>query len=709
MLLLLLLIAASVFGQGNEHKVDSIETVLKNSTGLQRARALRFYSDLIADETPAKAMDAVQESLQLATELEDDSVEAAAHNHIATLYYFQGGFDSALYHLRIADRIWTETDNTLGKARGYNSMGATFDLVGNLDSALHYYLIALDLHNTIQNEDGISATLTNLAVIHYSNSNYQEAIDYFKRTLEMELKNGSKENATISMSNIGFCYMMLEEPEKALEYHTQALELRREMGNVLLISRSLNNIGLLQLSLKQYNKAIASLSESTELKRQFGNTFGLAETLQNLAKAYIENKQFKKALPPLHEAQAIADSTGAPPLIASNAGFLAQAYAGSGRYQEAFEAEMIRKQISDSLTLARQDEKNVELMAKFDAIQREMEIDSLTHLRELRDAEIESINRQTNYLVLAIATFGILAIVIFVFFLQKRSVNRKLRVLNGKLAERNRQIKDQNAEIRDKSTELSNKNKEILLINSNLEGIVTERTRNLSEANKELDTFLYQTSHALRAPLMRIIGLFSIARESEDEVVSSEMYAKINETITRMDRMLYKLLDVQEMKLRDPVPIKVDFGQMIEELISDIAERSPLAKPTFKLDLPKESIQCPDRQIVRLALVNTIENAWHFRHDDAPDHTIDIQIQSKATDLLLVVTDNGTGVPNAELESVFGMFHRATHKSIGTGLGLYVTKKALERIGGEISLQSEEGRSTRIEIRIPIQAKQPPA
>lgn len=699
----LILLCSQVNAQNSTQSLDSLEQELQQSSGLERARILNAYSRELEDTDLGEAADAAREALRIGNRFGDDSVRAVSHDQLATLSYFQGKFDSAFLHQRAALGIWEQTKDTLGIAQSFNSLGALFDVSGNLDSALHYYFLALDLHTNLDNEDGISATLSNLAVLYYASGDYKEAIRYFERSLDIDLKNDAKQAATISMSNIGACYQGLGELEKALDFHTRALELRREIGPALFISRSLNNIGLVQMDLGNYNKALASLTEAADLKRQLGNSYELGRTLNNIGRVYLAQNRFSEALKPLIEAKSILDTTKSPPLQEANAGFLSKAYAGSGMFEEAYSSEMTRKKISDSLTLAEQDSKNAELMAKFDAIQREIEIDSLTYIQDLRDREIESINRQTNFLVLGLVIFGILTIMIFVFFLQKRTANRKLKVLNSKLAERNRQIKDQNAEIRDKSEELSKKNEEILQINSNLESIVEERTRNLSEANKELDTFLYQTSHALRAPLMRIIGLFSIAKESESEVVASEMYGKIDETISRMDRMLYKLLDVQEMKLRDPLPEKVNFKQLIDEIVREIKEKSDLEAPILNLDLPQESCPVPDRQVVRLVLLNVLENAWHFRSEN-PDtpHSIDIAVRHRDDQLHLSITDNGIGIPEQEHEVVFQMFHRATHKSNGTGLGLYVTQKALDLVNGELKLQSEEGDYTKIEVLLPV-------
>lgn len=704
LLLLLFLSPWGVEAQGGKQVLDSLQKLLSGPVkGLERGYIMVEYAEVLGDFDPEKAVAIGKDALQIGLSLKNDSLAALSYSSLGALAYHAGHFDEAFDYQRQSLHIWKSRNDSLGMARSMNNLGAMHDIIGNLDSALFHYLNALDLHKGISNDEGISATLGNIAVMYHAQGNYKEAIGYFQQTIPMDRKLGNNSGISTTYSNIGACYQSLRDFEKALEFHTEALAMRREMQNKPLISKSLNNIGLVQMELGYLGRARSSLEEAVALKREIGNSFELARSLNNLGKLYIISEKFKDALPPLREAMAIADTIKVPPLTMSTAELLSKAYAGAGAYKQAYEAEMVRKMVADSLVLREQNEQNAELMAKFDAIQREIEIDSLTHKEELREAQIESINRQTNFLIGGISIFAVLALMIFFFLLQKRESNRKLKTLNAKLGERNRQIKEQNVEIREKSEQLALKNEEILQINSNLEAIVEERTKNLLEANVELDTFLYQTSHALRAPLMRIIGLFSIAQETTDAAVGMDMYGKIDETITRMDRMLYKLLDVQEMKLRQPKPCMLDLGKLLKSILAEVAGKSDFETPEVQLDLPDGECLVADKDVLRLALFNVIENAWHFRADETgAGHRIDICIRQESDQLIATVEDNGFGIPESEQAGVFQMFHRATYKSEGTGLGLYVTQKALERIGGSIQVESKEGRYSRFVILMPL-------
>jgi signal transduction histidine kinase len=94
-----------------------------------------------------------------------------------------------------------------------------------------------------------------------------------------------------------------------------------------------------------------------------------------------------------------------------------------------------------------------------------------------------------------------------------------------------------------------------------------------------------------------------------------------------------------------------------------------------------------------VVLKNVIGNSIKYKREDI-DAKIDIQINHQKDILKITVTDNGEGIPQKHLIKVFDMFYRGTTTSVGTGLGLYICKEIVNKLGGQIELESEPGLGT---------------
>lgn len=684
---------------------DSLEKILPNAEGETRLEILNELVGIYLTEDEPFAKERAQEALEFSRAIDAKKGSVRAYLNVGNYYYYQSKYDSAIHYHRSALEDSEEKGDSLGRAQCLNGMGVIFDVIGQPDSALNYYLDALKIHELLENDGGISSTLSNIAFTHQAQGNDDEAIRYFTRCLEIDQKRGEQEVVATDLSNLGSIYTRQGQQQQALQCHLRALDIRREAEAPAPIARSLNNLALTYEAFGNLKKALAAGEEALAIKRTLNDDYDLTLTLNNLAHIQMGlGKNYDKARGLLLEATRISDTLGIADLQIMNAELLAETYYQMGSFKEAYEEENKLRKLEEATREEARDNRIQELLAKFDAMDQKMELDSLRHTQEIQKQEIENADQRVFFLRVGLSVFVVLAIIIFILFLQMRKSNADLRTLNKRLGERNLQIAEKNKEIKEKSDLLSRKNQEILEINSNLEHIVEERTRNLKETNKELDTFIYQTSHALRAPLMRVIGLFSIIRDSEDESTRDAMQARIDETITGMDRMLYKLLDVQDIKLRDLEPARTDIPQTVKEIVTEIEEKSELPKATFKLDLPSKKVYVPDRFIIRAILINIVENAYHFRKDENSDqHEISIQIENQDNEnLKIVVEDSGMGMPEEEIEKAFDMFYRGTYKSQGTGLGLYVVHKSLERLEGSGFLESKEGEWTRVTINIPL-------
>jgi light-regulated signal transduction histidine kinase (bacteriophytochrome) len=237
---------------------------------------------------------------------------------------------------------------------------------------------------------------------------------------------------------------------------------------------------------------------------------------------------------------------------------------------------------------------------------------------------------------------------------------------------------------------------------SDLEAAVRQRTEELARSNSELEDFAYTVAHDLRSPLLTISGFSQILREdyrSRLDQDADEYLAHIHEAVTRMTRLIEDLLNYARVG-RNQEPFQ---SVCLEEVLAQVKgnlEGAIRANQAQVRSLGLPCVQGNPTQLVQL-LQNLIGNAIKFRGQDLP--VVTISAQPDGDQSIVSVEDNGIGVEREHFEKVFQLFQRVHggDPRSGTGIGLAVCKKIVQRHGGRIWLESQPGRGTTFFLTLP--------
>lgn len=266
----------------------------------------------------------------------------------------------------------------------------------------------------------------------------------------------------------------------------------------------------------------------------------------------------------------------------------------------------------------------------------------------------------------------------------------KLSKLNEELLERNKTLA-----LKEKELETSNEE-----LRSNSESLV-ETLDKLSERNFELDQLVYRTSHDLRAPLRSVLGLTNLMKIEKAEHID-DFLEKIDERILNMDDFIKAMLDYSRASR-----MALTFEDInIEEIINNCMEDLKYLEGFNEMDITssfvdnKKDITC-DRLRLKIIFGNIISNAYKYRDVNKKKSLLRMDISIGKEEAIFKFEDNGIGIYAKYLDKVFDMFFRATEKSDGSGLGMYIVKQSVEKLGGNIDVKSKKGKGTCFEISIP--------
>jgi two-component system, chemotaxis family, CheB/CheR fusion protein len=236
-----------------------------------------------------------------------------------------------------------------------------------------------------------------------------------------------------------------------------------------------------------------------------------------------------------------------------------------------------------------------------------------------------------------------------------------------------------------------------------LEERVKERTASLRETTEQLETFCYTIAHDLRSPL-RAQQSFAQALIEDYKPVLDEMgmqyVTRILRSAERLDKLVHDLLTYSRLNRDDLKFADINLAKVVQDI--QVSHSEDIQKRGAMITTGALHSVFAYEPTLNLIVANLVTNAMKFMK---PGETPRIKIWSEQHDgrVRLWVEDNGIGIPREGLEKIFGVFQRlhAIDKYPGTGIGLAIVQKGVERMGGTVGVESEVGKGSRFWIELP--------
>lgn len=225
----------------------------------------------------------------------------------------------------------------------------------------------------------------------------------------------------------------------------------------------------------------------------------------------------------------------------------------------------------------------------------------------------------------------------------------------------------------------------------------------LRTKNDALNTFVYKASHDLRGPLASMMGLVELAKSESSEDVRMHYVQLIGRSTERLNTVLNDLMEFTKISSSTLTLKHINFQELVEQIRLSLENIPDFKKIDFRVDIQQERDLISDNKILRSILYNLVDNAFKYRRPEVEDPFIDLTISDLHNGVAIVVKDNGTGMPPEVQLKAFDMFYRGSTITKGSGLGLFIVKNSVEKLGGEIDVQSNLGEGTCFRLFIPTQ------
>lgn len=221
----------------------------------------------------------------------------------------------------------------------------------------------------------------------------------------------------------------------------------------------------------------------------------------------------------------------------------------------------------------------------------------------------------------------------------------------------------------------------------------------LQRTNDELNRFVYSTSHDLRSPLASVMGVLNLAK-MEGSVKDPNGYMDMIEScVHKMDFFIIKVIEYYKSVRVDESHEIVDLKKVATDSIDLCRMQNPAI--VFDLQVNQAGEFWSDAFRLSVILNNLISNAVKYQRPEETNPYVKLVIDVNEKEAEIIIEDNGVGIIEDHLNNVFKMFFRSNFSVTGLGIGLYIVKEALTRIGGEISVESVHGAGTSFRLKVP--------
>ncbi len=237
----------------------------------------------------------------------------------------------------------------------------------------------------------------------------------------------------------------------------------------------------------------------------------------------------------------------------------------------------------------------------------------------------------------------------------------------------------------------------------NAEHLLQNTLKELEDRNFELDSFVYKVSHDLRAPLSSMLGLLNLMQIETDQKRLTEYVELMQGRAQKLDNFIKTVLTYSQNLNQGIEPVRINFEKIISQCMDEL-QYMPLASD-IRWALVQTGLSDFYNDEFRLITIfkNFLSNAIKYQKSNEEEGMLNIHAHITDTYVHISIQDNGIGIMPEHLPKVFDMFYRATEKSEGSGLGLYIVKQALDKIKGTVRVESEFGKSTTVFLTIPNQ------
>ena len=672
--------------QNSSVDTNSIKTFLKISRYYQRRDTL-------------KALKYARLAEKWSTKLNYSVGLANSYRYKGNVYTIQGKFNKSLVLYDKALSIYKKYHYEKGIAASYVDLGGTYSRLGDIDRSLDYTLKAIPEYKTLKDTANLSRVYTNIGIFYYQNKDYKRAHSYFNLALDYFKNKNNPQVLGMLYNNIGVLLRDEKKTDEALHYHLEAEKIRKKIGDINGLAFSYFNIGNIYKDKKNYKLALKYHFKSVAIRKKQNYTSDLSYSYYEIGSIYLSENKSPKALTYADKAFKLAIKSSSLKNQERALNLKTDIYSHLGQYKKAFLYNKKYHIVRDSLINYKKSKKFAELTNKYEARGKEQEIKLLKKEKSFQHAELKKAETLRDSLFFGSALLFVTLILLTTGYRAKKNSEKELQQKNKDLEQANDLIL-QNEKIMEKQALQLKKANDIL----------SEKNKQLTLLDESKNDFFRIAAHDLKNPLLGISSLTSMMLDNKYDDQKSlksirEQLHLIHRSSKDMTNLIGQLLKVNEIDSNSLIVNTT--AKNITDLIKAVIDHQKTIAKSKSINisyqtLPDDLEAIIDETAFRQILDNILSNAIKFSSYGQP---VSLNADKKGEKVLIKITDYGPGITENERAKLFEKFSRLTPRPTNgessTGIGLYIAKKLVDAMNGDIWCESTVGEGTTFFIELP--------
>jgi two-component system sensor histidine kinase/response regulator len=228
-----------------------------------------------------------------------------------------------------------------------------------------------------------------------------------------------------------------------------------------------------------------------------------------------------------------------------------------------------------------------------------------------------------------------------------------------------------------------------------------QKNEELQKAYTELDKFAYSATHDMRGPILSVLGVIGLAKETDSITDVKDMLSMMEAAMEKLDNYIQNIHDYYNLRRGEIHITEINFGEIIKDMEDIYGMTSKIDKTRFEVALTQNEPFRSDEVSLKIILNNLLSNAFKYQKRNIEDKFVQLNIEVSRGNAVICVTDNGIGINENSIAHIFNMFYRATSEELGSGFGLYNVKDALGKLSGNVEVISTENVGSTFKVTIP--------
>lgn len=687
--LCIFLLSSLAQGQ-NFDRIDSIQTQIRqiDFNDTSRIGLYNLLSWEYRKSHPDSTILYAEQAIDLAKRFKLESGIAQSLNYIGVGYHYKGNSLKSFEYYNLALDEAEMYNDSSQYAHALNSLGRLYLNQGDFIKSYDTYFEALEIFKSINDTEGIGYCYKSLAELYQTQMNYEKALEMSEKAFEIRETANNVRGQISVMVEIAGIYEKMENFDKAFDHYIQAKVKAEAINDKVGISGIDLGISKLYYSEEKYEEALMFGLKADKVARSTSNLDLISHVELQLGKIYFRQQAFDKSRNYLEKV--IQNTKISNDLVIERDAYfyLSEISNQVNNVEKSYDYFLKYTELNEALDNAEVARTLERLESRFEIEKKSQENEILT-AQQARDEAIIA-RQQTQNLALIFVVFIISCLMVILYIM-----GRKRTADNVKLKEQNEEIAAQREEISRQNVHINSQNEKL-----------QKRNDDLAHLNQEKDTLMNIVAHDLKSPFNRIRGIAELLKLSglnEEQNNFNNLLLEISDSGVNLIRDLLDVNSFEDDSRKKDVT-KVDACDLILEKAKYFYADAKAKNIEIIAEISDaHAYLYTDRVYLSRILDNLVSNAIKFSNRDSKVTLGAVKYENQ---IQVYIQDSGQGFRDEDKKNLYKKFTKLsaqpTAGESSNGLGLAIVKTLVDRLNGEILLESEARVGSKFTLNLPI-------